>query len=82
MKLEEKINNQTDLSELLKGNYKIEVKINQDSVEISANEDGLITLANHFIALYNSENPRGTQYSLEENNPLVKGSSSLVIRKI
>ena len=63
-------------------NYKIEVIYNHGEIVISANEDGLLSLANHLVTLSQSEVPIGTHIHLDEYNSLEEGSAEVVIQKI
>lgn len=63
-------------------NYKIEVNNNQGEILISANEEGLLSLANHFLTLAQTNVPTGTHIHLDEYNSLEKGSEEVVIQKI
>ena len=61
--------------------FTISVEIQGGKVVISANEAGLRSLANHFIALAD-EKARGAHFHLDENNSLEDGSTELVVQKI
>lgn len=65
-----------------KDNYKIEVDNNHGEIIISANEDGLLSLANHFMTLAQPNVPLGTHIHLDEYNSLEEGSAEIVIQKI
>lgn len=63
-------------------NYKIEVNNNHGEIIISANEEGLLSLANHFLTLAQANVPTGTHIHLDEYNSLEEGSAEVVIQKI
>ena len=63
-------------------NYKIEVNNRYGDVVISANKEGLLSLANHFINLAQSSVPVGSHIHLDEHNSLEEGSSEVIIQKI
>lgn len=62
-------------------NFAIEVKLNNNEILISANNEGLISLANHLLSLAQNEVPVGTHIHFDENNSLEEGSMDLVIEK-
>ena len=64
------------------GNYKIIATNNNGELVISANEDGLLSLASHFLTLAQSNVPVGTHIHLDEYNSLEEGSAEVVIQKI
>ena len=59
--------------------FKISVSINRDEVTVSANRDGLLSLANHLMAL--AEETAGSHIHLDEYNSLEDGSAELIIEK-
>ncbi|MBO4814516.1 MAG: hypothetical protein J5523_06115 [Muribaculaceae bacterium] len=61
-------------------NYEISVKIQNESVILSANKEGLLSLANHLTALANDESPRG-HFHLDEYNSLEEHSAELIIER-
>ncbi|MBQ3414940.1 MAG: hypothetical protein IJH39_06260 [Clostridia bacterium] len=63
-------------------NYKIEVNDLNGEIIISANKEGLLSLANHFANLAQSDVPVGTHIHLDEYNSLEEGSAEIVIQKI
>lgn len=63
-------------------NYIINVNINENEVLISANEEGLISLAKQFLTLAPKKVPLGTHIHLDEYNSLEDGSRELIIEKI
>ncbi len=63
-------------------NYIINVNINENEVLISANEEGLISLAKQFLTLAQKKVPLGTHIHLDEYNSLEDGSRELIIEKI
>ncbi|MCM1057193.1 MAG: hypothetical protein NC517_06255 [Firmicutes bacterium] len=60
----------------------IEVKAEDGAVLLSANKEGLISLANHLLALSQDEAPAGTHIHLDEYNSLEEGSDELIIEKV
>lgn len=59
--------------------FEISVRIEDGAVVISANREGLISLANHLTALA-SEEGRG-HFHLDEFNSLEKGSAELIVER-
>ena len=58
--------------------YEIKVSVCEDgSVLISANREGLLSLAGHFTAL--AEEKCGAHFHLDEYNSLEEGSAELVV---
>lgn len=62
--------------------FTIKVTSENDEVVISANREGLISLANHLLNLAQTDVPCGTHIHLDENNSLEDGSQSIIIEKI
>ena len=62
-------------------NFKILVKVSNSDVIISANKEGLESLANHLLSLAQNEVPVHTHIHLDENNGLESGSINLIIEK-
>ncbi len=61
--------------------FTIAVKIEEDgAVLLSANKEGLLSLANHFIAL--AQEPSHAHFHLDENNSLEEGSAELIVERI
>ncbi len=60
--------------------FMINVRIENDAVVISANREGLLSLAGHFAALAN-EAP-GSHIHLDEHNSLEEGSAELIVESI
>lgn len=61
--------------------FTIAVKIEEDgTVLLSANKEGLLSLANHCIALA-QELSRG-HFHLDEHNSLEEGSAELIVERI
>ena len=59
----------------------IEVKAEDSAVLMSANKEGLISLANHLLTLAQDEVPAGTHIHLDEYNSLEEDSIELVIER-
>ncbi len=62
--------------------YSIIVSTNNNEVVISANQEGLVSLANHLLNLAQVDVPCGTHIHLDEYNSLEDGSQSIIIEKI
>ena len=62
-------------------NSAIEVKNTGDEVIISANNEGLLSLARLLLTLAQNEVPVGTHTHLDERNLLEEGSIDLIIEK-
>ncbi|MBR6877944.1 MAG: hypothetical protein IKM95_00985 [Bacteroidales bacterium] len=61
--------------------YKINVAIDGNNVVITANKEGLLSLANHLKTL--AEEPtNGAHFHLDEYNSLEDGSVALIVDKI
>ena len=61
--------------------FSIAVNVENNAVTISANKQGLLSLANHFIALAQDNTP-GAHIHLDEHNSLEEKSAELIIEKI
>lgn len=59
----------------------IEVKAEDSAVLMSANKEGLISLANHLLTLAQDEVPAGTHIHLDEYNSLEEDSIELIIER-
>lgn len=62
-------------------NFTIEVKNEGGKVIISANNEGLLSLANHLLTLAQKEVPIGSHIHLDEYNSLEEGSVDLILEK-
>lgn len=62
-------------------NFAIEVKNECGGVIISANNEGLLSLAKHLLTLAQNEVPIGTHIHLDEYNSLEEGSIDLTFEK-
>ena len=61
--------------------FTIKVRIEKDgAVVLSANEDGLRSLASHLLAL--AEEDPGSHIHYDEGNSLEEGSAELIVEKI
>ena len=58
----------------------ISVRVDRDAVVISANREGLISLAGQMAALANEET--GSHIHYDENNSLETGSAELVVERV
>lgn len=61
--------------------FEIKAVINNNTVIITANKEGLISLANHFLNLAQDNTPAGHHLHFDEYNSLEKGSNELIIQK-
>lgn len=61
--------------------FKIKVEKNNNEVLISANKEGLISLANHLLTLSQDEITEGAHIHLDEYNSLEENSLGIVIAK-
>ncbi|MBR4428257.1 MAG: hypothetical protein IKS78_02780 [Clostridia bacterium] len=57
----------------------VSVRAENGEVVISANREGLLSLANHFLTL--SESSAGDHFHLDEYNSLEDGSLELIVEK-
>lgn len=62
--------------------YSIKISTNDNEVIISANREGLLSLANHLSNLAQKDVPYGTHIHLDEYNSLEDGSLDLIVEKI
>ena len=60
--------------------FEINVRIENDAVVISANREGLLSLANHLKSL--AEEPPGNHIHLDAYNSLEDGSSKMILEKV
>ena len=60
--------------------FKIAVRIESGAAVVSANREGLLSLANHLSAL--AEETAGSHIHLDEYNALEESSTELVIERI
>ena len=61
-------------------NFSIKVGVRDGEVTLSANRDGLLSLARIFTAL--AEETPGSHIHLDEYNSLEEGSAQLIVEKI
>ena len=62
-------------------NFVIEVEKEDNEIIVSANSEGLISLARHLLTLAQNEVPIGTHIHLDEYNSLEEGSVDLIFEK-
>ncbi|MBR0490515.1 MAG: hypothetical protein IJJ82_00515 [Clostridia bacterium] len=62
-------------------NYKIEVSDNHGEIVISANKEGLLSLANHLVNLAQYDIPVGSHIHLDQYNSLEKGLNDVIFQK-
>lgn len=62
--------------------YSIKISTNDNEIIISANREGLLSLANHLLNLAQANVPCGTHIHLDEYDSLEVGSQSIIIEKI
>lgn len=61
--------------------FDIEAKMNNGVIKITANREGLISLANHLLNLAQDDIPLGYHLHFDEYNALEDGSIELIIEK-
>ncbi len=61
--------------------FEIAVKVTQNEAVISANKQGLISLAKQLLILAQDEVPKGSHFHLDETNTLEQESISLILEK-
>lgn len=61
--------------------FEIAVKVTQSEAVISANKQGLISLAKQLLILAQDEVPKGSHFHLDETNTLEPESISLILEK-
>ena len=60
--------------------FKLSVKVEDETVVISGNKEGLLSLANHLATLADEEG--NDHFHLDEHNSLVEGSAELIVEKV
>ena len=63
------------------GDFDIEVKYENGDVILSANKEGLTSLAKHLLNLAQDQVPNGYHLHLDEYNSLEEGSVNFIIQK-
>lgn len=61
--------------------FEIEIKNIEGVIKITANKEGLRSLANHLLNLAQDDIPIGFHLHFDESNSLEEGSSELIIEK-
>lgn len=61
--------------------FSIAVKIQDDTVTLTANREGLLSLANHLVTLA-QDTTQGAHLHLDQHNSLEDNSAELIIEKI
>lgn len=61
--------------------FDIETNIDAGIIKITANKEGLISLANHLLNLSQDDIPLGYHLHFDEHNALEEGSIELIIEK-
>ncbi len=61
--------------------FEIETRIDNDTIVITANKEGLISLANHLLNLAQDNVPLGCHYHFDSYNSLEDSSIALIIDK-
>ncbi len=59
--------------------FTISVAVSGNTVVLSANREGMLSLANHLTQL--AEMPSGSHLHLDEHNSLEEGSAELILEK-
>ena len=62
--------------------FSIKVSSDNSEVTISANREGLLSMANHLLNLAQADVPPGTHIHLDSLNSLEDGSDEIIIEKI
>ena len=60
--------------------FAIRVRCERDAVIVSANREGLVSLARHLQTL--ADEPNQSHFHLDEHNSLEDGSCELIIEKV
>jgi hypothetical protein len=63
-------------------NFEIKTEVNGGAIIISANTEGLISLANHFLNLAQKNVPNNCHMHFDDNNSLEAGSVELIVQKV
>lgn len=63
-------------------NFTVRVTVENKVTTLSANKEGLISLANHLLNLAQDAIKPGTHIHLDESNSLEEGSIELIIEKV
>ena len=63
-------------------NHVIKCTIENNSIIISANKQGLLSLANHLITLAQDAIPAGNHLHFDEYNSLENGSKEVIVCKV
>lgn len=61
--------------------FEIAVKVTRSEAVISANKQGLISLAKQLLILAQDEAPKGSHFHMDETNALEPESISLILEK-
>lgn len=61
--------------------FEIRVIVENNEIKISANKEGLISLAKHLLVLAQDTVPTGYHLHLDEYNSLEEGSAAIIIEK-
>ena len=62
-------------------NFEIKTRIENGVIHITANKDGLLSLANHLLNLSQESIPSGYHFHLDQFNSLEEDSAELIIEK-
>ena len=60
--------------------FELSVKVEDETVVISGNKEGLLSLTNHLATLADEEG--NDHFHLDEHNSLVEGSAELIVEKV
>lgn len=63
-------------------NFEISTYFENNQLKITANKEGLISLASHLLNLAQESVPKGQHLHFDEYNSLEEGSIELIIEKI
>ncbi len=61
--------------------FEVDIRTVNEAVQISANKEGLLSLANHLLNLAQDEVPNGVHLHFDEYNSLEDGLLELIIQK-
>lgn len=62
--------------------FAVKITVEKGVTTLSANKEGLISLANHLLNLAQDNVKPGTHFHLNEYNSLDKGSTELIVEKV
>ena len=75
-------NREAGLSLIWEKGYELSCLYKDNCIQITANNEGLITLARHLLSLAQNDIPSGYHIQLDELNGLNEGSTEIIIEKM